>query len=295
MGSLLTKVKTKMSIYAHQKVQGLLEGEYGSVFKGRSMDFDDLRQYVPGDDIKDIDWKATARSAQTLIKRYVAIRKHNILLVVDTGKNMAAVSATGEIKRDVAIMVSGVMGYIAQKHGDLVAMVAGDDSSTTYLPLKGSNQHLETLLQHIEKKATLQAADSNLVRQFDYIARSIRRRMMIVVVSDDMELNDDHKRLLRRLGAQHELMWITIGDSDVLQQQSTGADAYDVSDTVTVPAFLLKDKQVAAEFAKTSAERNQVMQQQLDRLRISNHRVIGEADAVTGLFKLLEKQRYARR
>ena len=187
------------------------------------------------------------------------------------------------------------MGYIAQKHGDLVAMVAGDDGSTTYLPLKGSNQHLETLLQHIEKKATLQAADSNLVRQFDYIARSIRRRMMIVVVSDDMELNDDHKRLLRRLGAQHELMWITIGDSDVLQQQSTGADAYDVSDTVTVPAFLLKDKQVAAEFAKTSAERNQVMQQQLDRLRISNHRVIGEADAVTGLFKLLEKQRYARR
>ncbi|MGB2787690.1 MAG: DUF58 domain-containing protein, partial [Candidatus Saccharimonadaceae bacterium] len=90
MPSLLVKVKAKMAIHAHEKVRGVLEGEYGSVFKGRSMDFDDLREYVVGDDIKDIDWKATARSGSTLIRRYIAIRKHNIMLVVDTGRDMAA-------------------------------------------------------------------------------------------------------------------------------------------------------------------------------------------------------------
>ena len=64
MGSLLQKVQKKMTITAHRKVRTALEGEYASVFKGRSMDFDDLRPYVPNDDIKDVDWKATARSGQ---------------------------------------------------------------------------------------------------------------------------------------------------------------------------------------------------------------------------------------
>ena len=295
MGSLLTKVKLKMSIYAHQKVQGLLEGEYGSVFKGRSMDFDDLRQYVPGDDVKDIDWKATARSGQTLIKRYIAIRKHNILLVVDTGRNMAAVGASGESKRDVTIMVAGLMGYIAQKHGDLVAMVSGDDESTTYLPLKGTNEHLERLLQHIDKKTKLEAPLSNLAKQLDYIARTIRRRMMIVIISDDIQVNDDYERLLRRLGAQHELMWITVGDAGAGEKELQGSQLYDVADGTELPAFLLRNKKVATEFREASQQLTQETEKQLGRLRISSQRVVGEADAVNGLFKLLEKQRYAKR
>lgn len=295
MGSLLTKVKTKMSIYAHQKVQGLLEGEYGSVFKGRSMDFDDLRQYVPGDDVKDIDWKATARSGQTLIKRYIAIRKHNILLVVDTGRNMAAVGASGETKRDVTIMVAGVMGYIAQKHGDLVAMVSGDDESTSYLPLKGTNQHLEYLLQHIDKKTTLHAPASNLAKQLDYIARTIRRRMMVVIIADDITLDDEYDRLLRRLGAQHEIMWITVGDAGAGQKLPKGGELYDVATSADIPAFLVQNKKVVAEFAQVAQQQIIDTQNRLSRLRISSQRVVGEADAVTGLFKLLEKQRYARR
>ncbi|MBC7764521.1 DUF58 domain-containing protein [Microbacteriaceae bacterium] len=295
MGSLLTKVKAKMSIYAHQKVQGLLEGEYGSVFKGRSMDFDDLRQYVPGDDVKDIDWKATARSGQTLIKRYIAVRKHNILLVVDTGRNMAAVGASGESKRDVTIMVAGVMGYIAQKHGDLVAMVSGDDESTHYLPLKGTSEHLERLLQHIEKNTRLDAPSSNLAKQLDYIARTIRRRMMIVIVSDDIQIDESYERLLRRLGAQHELMWISIGDAGAGEEQLKGKELYDIGDNTQIPAFLLGHKKVIEEFIVVSQQQTTENQKQLGRLRISSQRVVGEADAVTGLFKLLEKQRYARR
>src|ERR1700754_2323679 len=105
MASLSVKVRRKMSIMAHRKVRTALEGEYASVSKGRSMDFDDLREYIIGDDVKDIDWKATARSGSVRIRRYVAIRKHNILLVVDTGRSMAATAPSGECKRDIAVMV----------------------------------------------------------------------------------------------------------------------------------------------------------------------------------------------
>ena len=84
--------------------------------------------------------------SSTRIRRYVAVRKHNILLVVDTGRNMAATSQNGDNKRDVSVMTAGVLSYIALKHGDLVGLVAGDSQSNTYLPFKGNNPHIEQLL-----------------------------------------------------------------------------------------------------------------------------------------------------
>lgn len=295
MGSLLVKVKTKMSIHAHEKVRGLLEGQYGSVFKGRSMDFDDLREYIPGDDVKDIDWKATARSGQTRIKRYVAIRKHNILLVVDTGRSMAARSASGESKKDVAVMAAGVIGYIAQKHGDLVAMVAGDSEGSQYMPLKSTNEHLERILQHIDARATLDAPRSNLASQLEYIARSIRRRMMLIIIADDLALTTEHEQLLRRLGAQHELMWVTVGDADLTSKQWWDDEMDDVDIEQMIPSYLRRQKQLADEFVKATTVRRDDLARLLTRLGISSERVTGEADVVAGLFRLLERQRYAKR
>src|SRR6478735_5361178 len=109
MASLLTRVKSKMALFAHRKARGMLDGEYGSVFRGRSLDFDDLRAYVAGDDVRDIDWKASARHGSPLIKRYVAVRRQTVLLVTDTGRNMAADARDGEPKKDIAILALGVL------------------------------------------------------------------------------------------------------------------------------------------------------------------------------------------
>ena len=76
--SHLTRVKARLSIHAHRKVRGLLEGEYAAIQIGRGIDFNDLREYVRGDDVKDIDWKASARTRMLLVKRYVAERKHTV-------------------------------------------------------------------------------------------------------------------------------------------------------------------------------------------------------------------------
>ena len=95
----LTRVKTRMSIHAHRKVRGLLEGEYAALHAGRSMDFNDLREYVRGDDVKDIEWKASARSGNLLVKRYAALRQHTILFAVSTGRSMAAMNDQAVEKR----------------------------------------------------------------------------------------------------------------------------------------------------------------------------------------------------
>ena len=216
--SLLRRVKSRLAIRAHRKVRGLIEGEYRSVFHGRSMDFDDLRPYVPGDEFKDIDWKATARHGAPLTKRYIATRKHTVALVVDTGRDMAALAESGERKRDLAVLAAGTIGYLAIRHGDLVALVAGTANKTEYVKPELTESHLERILQRIHTSTTLGAAASDLVAQLGYVVRTFRRRMIVVVIADDRPLAPAEVALVRRLTVRHELLWLTIADADVMRE-----------------------------------------------------------------------------
>lgn len=295
MPSLLVKVRKKMTIYAHRRVRGVLEGEYGSVFKGRSMDFDDLRAYLPGDDIKDVDWKATARSGQVLIRRYVAIRKHNILLVVSTGRGMAATAPSGETKRDIAILAAGVVGYIAQKHGDLVALVSGDSQSVQYLPLKGDSPHLERVLKHIQDHTTLTAAESSLGRLLDYIARSIRRRTMLVIIADNTAFDAADERLLRRLQAQHEVMFIGIDDLSPSAATTLDQPIFDVDAPQFLPSFIRSHASLAAAYETALKDRWAAGSRLLDRRQITNVRISSESEVINKIILLLERQKRVRR
>lgn len=292
MGSLLVKVRTKMAIYAHEKVRGVLEGEYGSVFKGRSMDFDDLREYIPGDDVKDIDWKATARSGSTLIRRYIAVRKHNIMLVVDNGLNMTAVTADGTSKKDTAILLAGVIGSLALKHGDLVGMVSGNREKSNYFPLKTGGVHLEQLLQEINKSIQPDSPKSNIASQLEYVARNIRRKMIVIVISDEVNFDDSLRLVVRRLRAQHEILWLRIGDADLARRESF-ADVEEVDEVL--PAYLREDKSVIAAFHAAEAESRQAFMSALNKLAIASEHVDSEQEAVTKVYRLLERHRSARR
>ncbi len=284
-----------MTIYAHQKVRGLLEGEYGSVFKGRSMDFDDLREYILGDDVKDIDWKATARSGQTLIRRYVAIRKHNILLVVNTGRAMKAVSPSLEDKMDISVMVAGVMGYLAQKHSDLVALVAGDQDGVHYMPLTERNVQLEQMLQYINNRAKHDGPKSNTPRVFEYIARNIRRKMIIIVIGDTELIDDEQITLLKRLRAQHEILYVSIEDLSPTEQSHLDSDIYDIQEPVVLTHFIRSNKSLAKELDEAYNKRKLSNEKSLQRIGINSIVISSEKEVITGLFKLLEKQRHAKK
>ncbi len=292
MGSLLVKVKAKVAIHAHEKVRGVLDGEYGSVFKGRSLDFDDLREYTPGDDIKDIDWKATARSGNTKIRRYVAVRKHNILIVTDIGKNILADTITGEVKKDIVTMAAGVFGYIALKHGDLVGLVAGDSQKLKYYPVKADNSHLERILRYIDEANIKTASPSDLLSQLNFVAKNIRRKMFIVVIADDLELSSDYITTLRRLRAQHEMVWINIKDSSGL---ILGQSFKDIDNTVVFPDYIKYEKSILDEFVAFDKQRSSNRESSLNRLGITSQSISCEAEVVNGVYKLLERHKNARR
>ena len=294
MPSLVVKVKAKMALHAHEKVRGMLEGQYGSIFKGRSMDFDDLREYIVGDDIKDIDWKATARSGSVRIRRYVAIRKHNIMLVVDTGRNMAATTRLGDSKRDVTIMTAGIIGHIALKNGDLVGMVAADNLRPRHFQTKGDYRHLESILQFVQTSTTLERShpSTNLEHSLEFITRSLRKKMMLVIVADERPLTEREQQLLRRLRAQHEILWASISDASGIDDSTSW---FDIDDRTLLLGSLQQNQQLVREFAQAEAYNANEHGRVLDRLGVAHGVIGGDADVVSGLYKLLQAQRHVGR
>ena len=295
MSSLLVKVRRKMSIAAHRKMRSVLDGEYASVYKGRSMDFDDLREYVPGDDVKDIEWRATARSGSVRIKRYVAIRKHNIMLVVDTGRSMAATAPSGESKRDIAVLVAGVIADAAQKHQDLIALTAGDSEYIYHLPLKGTRPHIERILQYINSHTTLDAPVSDLTRLLDYVRKTSRRRMLLVVISDNLQFAGAQEQLLRRLAAQHELLFIAIDDLDPSADQWKNHGLYDVDQPIPLPSFVRRQTEVSKAYEALRHDEWQAANRTLEHIRVTSIRIDSEDAVVNQVVRLLEKFKHARR
>jgi uncharacterized protein (DUF58 family) len=290
VAALLTRVKSKLFIVAHRRTWGLLDGEYASVFRGRSLDYDDLREYVPGDEIRDIDWKATARHGAPLVKRYVATRKQTVLLVVDTGRSMAALAPSGEPKKDIAIQAAGMLGYLAVRHGDLVGLISGDGERTRMLEPAAGEANLERLLRAIDRASTLDAPPSRFAEQLRYLAEHVRRRMLVVVVTDNGGLRPGEDALLRRMHAQHEVLWVVVADADPTRFDPR-ADATEVADGSPLPAAVRGGRRLQAAYRQALVQRQETSEQLLRGLGIARARVGSSAEVMASVFALLERQR----
>lgn len=147
------------------------------------MNFEDLRNYVVGDNIKDIDWKASARSNNLLVRQYIAEKKHNIMLVLDTGKKMLADTVKEEEKLDVSIMSAGTLAYLAHRNGDYVGAIYNEDGFIKYYPFKSTEYNIERILSCYARDAS-KTNNSDLEKSLEYINKNIKKRMIIAIVTD---------------------------------------------------------------------------------------------------------------
>jgi uncharacterized protein (DUF58 family) len=213
---------------------GLLDGGRYSLVHTRSLEFDDLRPYVPGDDVRDIDWKASARSGDVLIKRFVSEKHHKILVVADAGRNMTAVTPSGEVKRDVAMHLIGALGLITLRRSDEIGMVFGDARGCVDIRLRRGETHLEYMLQHYHDHTTRRPGRSDVVTQLSWVAEHYRRSHLIVVVSDEPEADDRLAAALTRLRPRHDVMWAMVADAPAVGAPDDDTIGYDVTDGRTV-------------------------------------------------------------
>ena len=278
-------LKRYKTISTKKTTSRVLDGSYNSIYKGRSMNFDELREYVPGDDVKDIDWKATSRSQKVLIRQYIAEKKHNIMLVMDTNRRMLADTSEGEEKREVALIGGGSLAYMVTSNGDYVSAIYSDGEKMCRFPFRMGFLNLETILSGYNKAVSLKN-NSNIDQSLEYIIRNIRRRMIVVIVTDMEGISKVSESLLRQLILVHDVLLINVSDADVF-----GKNVYGIEQSDYLPAYITRSKKLRK---LQQDEKRRVLAEcdnKLKRNGIAMTTIRSSSHVERGIIELLEKHK----
>lgn len=282
----VTKIKANISIYSNKKTSNLLDGSYKSIYKGRSMNFEDLREYIIGDNVKDIDWKASARSNHILVRQFVAEKKHNIMIVLDTGKKMLADTKKNEEKKEVALMTAGTLAYLANKNGDYVGAVY-NSNNIVYHQLKMGLYNIEKILN--EYNADVEKADnSNLEKSLDYIVKHIKKRLIIFVITDIDGIENISKNTLEQLTYMNDVMFINVNDADI-----TGSKGFNIDSNKYIPELIFKDKKLQEYELKMKKQLYENAERKLKKYGISMVSIESNSEVPLKIINLLERHRNA--
>lgn len=201
----------RIEIRARRAMRDALSGQYRTAFRGRGLEFAELRPYSPGDDVRAIDWKATARLRTPVVRRYVEEREQTIMFLVDVSGSMAY-AASGASVRDRAIEIAGVLGMAAAAANDLVGMAAfNTDVVMSVAPAKGSS-HVLRMLRDLLRQPI--GGRTELARALRYVGRVMRKRGVVIVISDFVATHPDHvwEPALAQLARRHDVVAICLRD-----------------------------------------------------------------------------------
>ncbi|MBO7334908.1 MAG: DUF58 domain-containing protein [Lachnospiraceae bacterium] len=255
-------LKRYQIIYSRKATANVLDGSYKSVFKGRSMNFDELREYVPGDEIKDMDWKASARNRKLYVREYVAEKKHNVMFVLDTNARMLGDSERLEEKRELAIMSAGTLAFYVDKNGDFVGAIYGTFSSINHFPLKTGLGNIETILENYHNEV-VPGNNSDINNTLDYIVRNFRRKTILIIVTDlegVLRISDVN---IKRLLVAHDVLVVNVSDADIAYNKM-----YNIGEGTYMPDFFLKDKKLVAKAKENKLNAMNAMHEKLKKFGI---------------------------
>lgn len=232
-------LKRYKTIHTRKTTSRVIDGSYNSIYKGRSLNFDELREYVIGDEVKDIDWKASARSGKVLIRQYIAEKKHNVMFVFDANRRMLADTEKGNEKREMAILSAGTLAYLVTRNGEYVSALYKTEKGLKMYPFKTGLANVENILDNYQRDVTVKNTAS-LDDTLEYIVRTMKRKMIIVVVTDLSGMREVTETTLKRLLLANDVMFINVSDGGM-----TGKKVYDIGDKNYIPSFLTRSRKLA--------------------------------------------------
>jgi uncharacterized protein (DUF58 family) len=204
---LLKKVR-RIQVRADRLVNDVVVGEYRSVFKGRGMEFDEVREYQPGDDIRTIDWNVTARTGNAHVKRYAEEREMTAVLLVDLSLS-GRFGSSKQLKVDLATEISAVLACSAIKNNDKIGLLIFTDHVEKYIPAKKGKQHVLRVIRELLSFEP-QAGGTDLAGALEFLNKVLKRKAVIFLVSDFIDTEFERDLALTR--SRHDLIPVRISD-----------------------------------------------------------------------------------
>ncbi len=214
---ILKKVR-RIEIQTRGLVNDVFSGEYHSVFKGRGMEFSEVREYQFGDDIRTIDWNVTARSGHPYVKVFEEERELTVMLLVD-------VSSSGEfgtverMKGELAVEICALLAFSAIKNNDKVGLIIFTDRIEKFVPPKKGRTHVLRVLRELMYHKP-EGYGTDIALALEYLSRVTTRRAVVFLVSDF--LSENYEKALRIANRRHDLVAITITDPRELELPDIG-------------------------------------------------------------------------
>lgn len=247
----LIKRIRQIQIYTSRAVNASFAGQYESVFKGRGMQFDEVREYTPGDDIRAIDWNVTARTGRPFIKRFVEEREMTVLFAVD-------LSASGEfgtvnkMKNELAAEFCAVLAFAAARNNDKVGLLIFTDRIELFIPPKKGSRHVLRLIRDL-LAFEMPRRKTNIPMALDYIARVVRRRATVFVVSDFIETG--FKKPLSLLSKRHDVVAVPVRDRVEIEMPSVGLIEVQDAETGEIMLVDTSSRRFRSQYGQSSSRR----------------------------------------
>lgn len=283
IAEIVRKVR-KVKIVANRSASDLLAGQYRSVFRGQGIEFDEVREYQPGDEIRSIDWNVTARAGSPFIKRYIEERETTVMILLD-------VSASGifgsfqQSKLDVMIEMIAVLMFSALKNSDKVGLLLyAADVVRYYPPRKGKSNVLRLIREMLSTEPMAQRAE--LGRALQYLNRVQKRKAVVFVVSDFHDVNLFQPLALSRM--RHDVVAMTIADPREQQLPDVGFITLRDPETGEIVEVDTRSPAVRKWFAERSQQRQQALKTGLRRVRVDQLEVNTHESYANNLHRFFE-------
>ncbi|MGB8656354.1 MAG: DUF58 domain-containing protein [Candidatus Zixiibacteriota bacterium] len=253
---IISKVR-RIEIRTKRLVNDVFSGEYHSIFKGRGMEFEEVREYQPGDDVRIIDWNVTARYGFPYIKKFKEERELTVMLLVDASSSGEFGTAL-RMKGEIAAELCSVLAFSAIKNNDRVGMIIFTDRVEKYVPPKKGSSHVLRLIREVLYfKPQHQRTDINCA--LEYLGRVIKRRSVVFLVSDF--LSGGYDKMLAIANKKHDLVAIKV--TDPRETELPDVNFIELEDTETGEQILIDTR--SPEVRKSFEERAWREQTRMDK------------------------------
>jgi uncharacterized protein (DUF58 family) len=281
----------RLRILSSRLVTGIFAGEYRSAFRGRGIEFEEVREYQPGDDIRNIDWNVTARAGRPFVKQYVEEREMTVMILLDLSPSLACPTPRGTKSR-VAAEIAALLAYAATRSNDRVGLMTFSDRIERYIPPAKGGRHAQRLVAELQRQAP-SGQGTDLAGALNYLERVQRRGAILFLISDF--LSDDFSLPLAAAARRHDVVAISV--TDPLDDELPGVGLLQVADAESGMRRLIdsSDAAVRTAYRNLAARRRAGIGQVCADAGVGHLEVASDASPAKALARFFHDRRRRRR
>jgi len=288
VAEILKRVR-RLQIVANRTVDDLFAGQYKSVFRGRGMEFDEVREYQPGDDVRTIDWNVTARAGTPFVKRFCEERELTVLFLVDVSAS-GAFGSGRRSKLDVAVEVAALLMYSALRNNDKVGLLTFCDEVLGYFPPRKGKSNVLHLIRELVAVEPIPRT-TNLAVALEFISRVQKRRAVTFLISDF--LAPSPRRALAVAGRRHDLVAVAVSDPREQEMPDVGFVSLVDAETGRIVELDTRHRRVRELFRSKAAQRSRQISEELRKAGVDELSLRTDEDYPTVLrrfFRMRERR-----